>query len=114
MLAGGYLNTRNPYSLGAGEVTYADLYSLLPFDNDIILGRISGRDLKSRFFEGRSYVYTATVSASSISNNALYYIVIDSYTAFYRRNNITIVERYDSGVYARDLLADFIQKGGWA
>lgn len=115
VLGGGYLNARNPYNIYAGNVTYADLYSVLPFDNEIVLGRISGAKLISQFFNSKvGYTYVSGIEKSSIKNNETYYIIVDTYTAFYKWNYITVVERYDSGVYARDLLADFIKGGGWA
>ena len=49
VLGGGFLNTRSPYSLAAGSVTYGDLQMLLPFDNQIVLCSIQGRYLSSRF-----------------------------------------------------------------
>ncbi len=115
VLGGGYLNARNPYNIYAGNVTYADLYSVLPFDNEIVLGRISGAKLISQFFNSKvGYTYVSKIEQSSIKNNETYYIIVDTYTAFYKWNYITVIERYDSGVYARDLLAEFIKNGGWA
>ena len=113
VLGGGYLNTRSPYRVDAGNVTYANLFSVLPFDNDIVLGKINGFMLKSRFLEG-NYTYYATISSSEIENNKEYYIIVDSYTSTYRYNNITEVARLQGGIYARDLLADFVSAGGWS
>ena len=48
-VGGGYMTVRSPKKLTVGEVTYADLYTLLPFDNRIVLGRIRGAKLKSAF-----------------------------------------------------------------
>ncbi len=119
VLGGGYLNVRSPYSISRGDVTYAELFSVLPFDNELVLGRISGSDLRSRFFDGdgyyksnRYYKYT-TLSYSEIRSDQEYYIIVDTYTSTYRRNNITEVARLGSGTYARDLLADFVAAGGW-
>ncbi len=112
--AGGYLNTRNPYDLSAGDVTYADLFSLLPFDNAIVLGKIRGSDLKKRFLNSNSYCIYATIDASEVSDGKEYYIVVDSYTSTYRWNNITEVTRLAGNIYARDLLADYIRAGNWA
>lgn len=113
VLGGGYLNTRNPYNLSRGNVTYADLFSLLPFDNDIVLGKIKGSYLKSRFLEG-SYYYYSKISSDEVIDNQDYYIIVDTYTSTYRSNRITEVARLGTGTYARDLLAAFIQAGGWA
>ncbi len=114
VLGGGYLNTRNPYSLSAGEVTYADLFSLLPFDNAIVLGKIKGSDLKSRFLSSRSYVIYTTIKTAEVDASKDYYIIVDSYTSTYRSNRISEVARLGADTYARDLLADYIASGEWA
>ena len=112
VLGGGYLNARNPYNVYAGNVTYADLFSVMPFNNDIVLGKISGTYLKSQFLENSKYTNYTTLSSSGVSNSKDYYIVVDTYTSTYYANHITQVARLE-GVYARDLLADFVSKGGW-
>lgn len=114
VLGGGYLKTRSPYDLAAGEITYADLFSILPFDNDIVLGQIQGRYLKSQFLNGRSnYHIYADISYDDVLNNEYYYIIVDSYTSTYYYNHITEVARLGGEIYARDLLAEFISAGGW-
>ena len=115
VLGGGYLKTRNPYDVAAGNVTYADLFSILPFDNEIVLGTISGYYLKSQFLGGRDNYHIFTeLTASQILNDETYYIVVDSYTSTYYYNHITEVTRLDSSTYARDLLAEFVRAGNWA
>ena len=114
VLGGGFLNTRNPYNLSAGDVTYAVLFSLLPFDNAIVLGKVRGSDLKKRFLNSNSYYTYATIDASEVSDGQEYYIVTDSYTSTYKWNNITEVTRLAGNVYARDLLADYIRSGEWS
>ncbi len=111
VLGGGFLNARNPYKIAAGDVTYADVSAVMPFDNDIVLGRISGYNLKNFFTWNNYYVY-GTLTSSQVSNNATYYIIVDTYTSTYPSNHITEVKRI-TGTYARDLLADFVSKGGW-
>lgn len=114
VLGGGYLKTRNPYDLAAGNVTYADLFSLLPFDNEIVLGKIQGRYLKSQFLGGRdNYHVYSIVQSAAVSDNQYYYIIADSYTSTYYYNHIDEVARLGGGIYARDLLADFVSSGGW-
>lgn len=112
---GGFLKTRDPYDLSAGETTYADLLSLLPFNNRIVLCKISGSNLKSRLIETTNSSYHGAVkdgfSVDDIQSNGIYYVVVDTYTAQYRYNNLTIVEYYDESTYARDLLADAIEAG---
>ena len=115
VLGGGFLKLRNPYHLSAGDVTYADLFSILPFDNDIVLGKIKGSDLKSRFFGDRDNYYSySTIRSSEIVDSQDYYIIVDSYTSTYTSNRIKEVARLDGEIYARDLLADFVRAGNWA
>jgi hypothetical protein len=39
-------------------------------------------------------------------------VIVDSYTSTYAPNRLTEVARYKSGVYARDLLAEYVKAGG--
>ena len=115
VLGGGYLKTRSPYELAAGKVTYANLFSLLPFDNEIVLGQIKGSDLKANFLSDRdNYHVYSTLTAANVEDSKDYYIIVDSYSSTYKWNRITEKARLGSGIYARDLLADFIHTGRWA
>ena len=83
VLGGGFLRLRTPYNVSAGNVTYAQLFSILPFDNDIVLGSISGYYLKSKFLEtsnGDYHVYAPSITSADVSNNQTYYIIVDRYT----------------------------------
>ncbi len=112
---GGFLKTRDPYDLYAGEKTYADLLSLLPFNNKLVLCKISGSNLKNKLIETTNSSYHGAVksgfNSSSINSNGVYYVIVDTYTAQYKYNNLTIVEYYDETTYARDLLAEAIKAG---
>lgn len=120
VLGGGYISCRSPGYLPAGEVTYSQLYSLLPFDNAISLCSIKGRDLVAKFLETQHQAYFIATTdygdtvRGSIDPDATYYVVTDSYTAAYAYNNMTVVETYSADVFARDLLADYIANGGLA
>ena len=117
-LGGGFIRTRSPYDLDTGEVYYSDIYSLLPFDNEIVLCSIKGTYLKSRFLESTSsdyYIAYGEERADILANidpNATYYVVCDMYTAVYAYNNLTVVEIYDGSLFARDLFAEFVREGG--
>lgn len=112
---GGFIKTRDPYNLYAGNRTYADLLSLLPFNNKLALCKISGSNLKSKLIENSSSSYHGALkdgfSVSNINPSGVYYVIVDTYTAQYRYNNLTIVEYYDETTYARDLLAEAIKAG---
>lgn len=117
VLGGGYLKPRSPYTLTSGQVKYGQLQSLFPFDNDIVLCSIKGSDLLSKFINSSYDSYFVSGDPELITNvdpNGIYYIVVDSYTSAYAPNRLTVVETYDSGVYARDLLAEHIRQGGLA
>lgn len=117
VLGGGFIKPRSPYDLAPGLATYADVLSIFPFNNRLTLCSVSGRNLINKFLETSNSSYHITCSAygesirDSISYNKTYYIVVDTYTAFYAPNGLTVVEYYDDGVYARDLLAEEIKAG---
>ena len=113
VLGGGFIRTRSPYNLYAGEITYSDVYSVLPFDNQLVLCSISGKDLKNKFINTTNedyYISGDNLSSLNIVDTATYYIVTDTYTSSYSYNNLTEVARYDEGVFARDLVAEYIKK----
>jgi 2',3'-cyclic-nucleotide 2'-phosphodiesterase (5'-nucleotidase family) len=118
VLGGGYLSTRSPYDLSAGDVTYADVQSLFPFDNQLLLCSIKGVYLKSRFFAtGNDDYYICydeygSYVKQNLNPSATYYVVVDSYTAYYAPNHLTVVEEYDPNIFPRDLLAQHIKDGG--
>ncbi len=118
VLGGGFLNVRSPYKLYADEIIYGDLQGILPFDNQLVLCSIKGSDLNDKFFKTTNsnyYIaygdYGAEVK-NNISLNKTYYVVVDTYTSTYKKNNLTEIERYDANVFARDLVAAYIEKGG--
>lgn len=118
VLGGGFISVRNPYKLPVGDVTYSQLQSLFPFDNELVLCSIKGSDLMSRFFNSNNDNYFINYDdygiyvKNNIDPNGTYYIVTDTYSSLYAPNRLTEVERYDAGIYARDLLAEYIKNGG--
>ena len=120
VLGGGFLSARSPYNLPAGEVTYAQLQTLFPFDNDLVLCSVKGADLLSKFINTTNKNYHVSYSdygesiKESIDPNATYYVLVDTYTSTYPSNRLTEIARDTPGVYARDLLATYVEKGGLA
>ena len=120
VLGGGFISARSPYSLYIGQVKYADLQSIFTFDNPIVLCRISGKNLRDKFFETDNDRYYISYGAygESVKENinlaTAYYIVTDTYTSQYSWNGLTEVARLDETTFARDLLAEYIKKGGFA
>ena len=115
VLGGGFMSIRAPGYLAAGQVTYGDLQALFPFDNDLVLCSVKGRDLLSKFIQtSNDNYFISGYDDRNIDRNATYYIVVDTYSAYYAPNRLTVVEEYEKGIYARDLLAEFIEAGGLA
>ena len=120
VLGGGFISCRDPGYMPAGEINYGLLQSLLPFDNQLTLCSIKGRDLLSKFIETDHYSYFIhyTLYGHSIRDNvdpdATYYVITDSFSAYYAPNKMTVIETYDEDVFARDLLADYMGEGGLA
>ncbi len=118
VLGGGFISVRSPYNLNAGDVNYAQLQTLLPFDNELVLCSIKGSDLLSKFIGTSNSNYYIAYSEygknvkNDIDSNATYYIITDTYSSLYGPNRLTEVARFDSGVYARDLVAEYIKNGG--
>ena len=117
VLGGGYIKTRSPYDMSGGGKTYADLLSLFPFDNRLVLCSISGSKLLSQFINTSNGDYHIALSEygksilGSIDRNKTYYIMTDSYSSTYAPNGLTEVAEYDSGIFARDLLASALKRG---
>lgn len=114
VLGGGYLTTRSPYDLQPGEVSYATLQAIFPFDNELVLCSVKGSDLLSKFINsGNANYFVARSDNRSIDPNGTYYIVVDSYTSTYAPNRLTEIQRYGADIFARDLLADYIEAGNF-
>ena len=119
LLGGGYISCRGSY-LEAGQVLYTQLNDLFPFDNDIVLCSISGYYLKNTSFytlENSNYYVTWSSYGNSVKDSindySTYYVVTDQYSLDFTQNHLTYVDTYDFGVYARDLLKDYIAAGNW-
>ena len=118
ILGGGYISCRGS-SLAAGDVTYADLYNLFPFDNDIALCSINGRNLRNtQFITGNNNYYINWSSygesiKDNIDDTATYYLVTDTYTVDYY-TSLNVVSYFENGgIYQRDLMNRFIANGGY-
>ena len=112
-LAGAFIKARSPYNLSAGNVTYGQLQMIFPFDNNIVLCSIKGRDLKRVFYTSpnENYYMKYALRVSDIQDNATYYVITDTYSSTYSYNNMTEVKRLDDSTFARDLLADYVRDG---
>lgn len=117
-LGGGFMSIRSPGTLPPGDVTYGDLYSLFPFDNQLVLCSIKGQELRDKFFETDNDRYFIAYGdygqqiKNNIDPNATYYVVTDTYSSLYGPNKMTEIARFDEDIFARDMLAEYIREGG--
>ncbi len=120
ILGGGFVSIRDKGYLPRGNVTYSQLVALFPFDNELVLCSIQGRDLLSKFVHTSNKNYFISIGEQStsvldkIDPEKTYYVIVDSYTSTYAPNRLTEIERYGEPIYARDLLAQYIANGGFS
>ena len=127
VLGGGYISIRGDRYLAQGNITYAQLYSLFPFDNDVVLMQLRGSLLKSNFINSTNSNYFMKYSSYGdnlkynqdlINNGDYYYVITDTYTYDYlvsKNADIVLTDYYDAnGYYARDFIADYASAGGFA
>ena len=103
----------------AGDVTYADIATLLSFDDALVLGSLSGYNLNYKFVNTSNTNYHIALSPYGEANSYInysdtYYIVCDTYTSDYASNNITVVDTYSNDFFAADMVAAYIAEGHWA
>lgn len=118
VLGGGFLTVRSPGYLRSGTLTYGDVQAVLPFENEIVLCSVKGRELSSKFINSSNsnyFVYLGEYGNSiknNIDYNATYYLITDTYTSQYAPNKLTVIEKYDSSTFACNLVAEHIKNGG--
>ena len=120
VLGGGFMTLRSPGYLHTGNIKYSDLQSILPFDNELVLCSVKGKDMLNKFINTSNsnyFIYCGEYGNSiknSVDVNATYYIVTDTYSSSYSYNKLTVIEKYDADTFARDLLAEYIKAGNLA
>ena len=120
VLGGGFMTLRSPGYLHTGSIKYSDLQSILPFDNELVLCSVKGKDMLNKFINTSNsnyFIYCGEYGNSiknSVDVNATYYIVTDTYSSSYSYNRLTVIEKYDADTFARDLLAEYIKAGNLA
>lgn len=107
------------YDLASGEVTYAELYRSLPFDNEIYILEAKGSDIRNELRYDSNGMYR--VDKDALKSNETYTVAVLDYLALHRNSNreynyfpsMKIIskltkEDYDIFNY-RDLTADYIR-----
>lgn len=64
----------------AGEVTYGQVYESFPFDNEIVLLKISGKELLNKFFNGNNNVAVwHSINRNEVVSTNEYYTITTDY-----------------------------------
>ena len=90
-------------SISAGEVTYADVFQILPFENETYIITLSGELLKSYLDNSISNIYYWGIDINSIKDNENYEIAIVDYVYL---SNAFADYRNDSYIDTNELLRD--------
>lgn len=69
----------------AGEVTYANLYTAVPFDNSIVICEVSGKDIYNEIVSYKNYFYRATNRKLENKSTTTYKVAVCSYLAYHVR-----------------------------
>ena len=118
MLGGGYIKTRSPYALERGNVTVAQVQTLLPFENKIVLCALNGTEINNKFIHSSNGNYHIAYSEYGkrekdnvlFNSKATYYVVTDTYTSDY--HHLKVVATLSDNVFAWNLLCDYLRNGG--
>lgn len=97
-------------TINVGEITVAEVYEVLPFNNEVITTVMTGQQLKSLYNNNSSYLYfNSDFNASKLDSNKEYTVaVIDYvYTGVYYDEFDDTVPYYTNDL-ARDLLLEYI------
>ena len=78
VLGGGFLSARSPGYLRSGALTYGDVQAVLPFENEIVLCSVKGRELSSKFINSSNSNYFVYLGeyGNSVKNNIDYNAII--------------------------------------
>lgn len=107
------------YDLSSGEVTYAELYRSLPFDNEIYILEAKGSDIQNELRYDSNGMYR--VNKNALKSNETYTIAVIDYLALHRNSkreynyfpSMKVISKlthddYDIFNY-RDLVADYFR-----
>lgn len=105
--------------IDAGEMTYAELYRSLPFDNEIYIIETSGRTIKNQLNYSSNMMYR--LDSEPLYDNETYTIAVLDYLALHRNTDreynyfpdAKIIGKYTHDEYElfnyRDLTAEFLR-----
>ena len=98
-------------SVDAGEVTYADIFQVLPFENEVYIVTLSGAQLREYLNRNSSGIYWWGITLGAIEDSQSYTMAIVDfvylgYTFDSYRNDSCI----DTNDLIRDVFIEFIKE----
>lgn len=79
-------NARTSLAVSDGYITFGTLYNSLPFDNEVIIGDVSGEDLLYQLGSASNYAYSPT-GFRGIDSSGTYRIAVLDYVGLHRNSN---------------------------
>ncbi|MDD4388241.1 MAG: 5'-nucleotidase C-terminal domain-containing protein, partial [Bacilli bacterium] len=100
-------------TLSPGPITVKDVYQVFPFDNAVILTDISGSQLRSLYYNQRSYLYyNDDFDFDAIESDTIYRIAIIDYI-YYRSYYTMYFEEYEpefTSNLMRDVFIEYLEE----
>lgn len=96
-------------TIGAGDITFGDIYGVFPFDNENHLCSATGRSLRNMMSSG--FYVRSDLPASSLDPTAIYYFVTLSYSSEGAYADSLTIEERDT-YFIRNVVADYFRNGG--
>lgn len=112
-------------SLPAGNITLRNIYELMPFENEMVVLKLNGKQtgtllnkLAERFNPiagatvNKSETNTITINSAPLDENRFYYVVVSDYLSF-GNDELTVLseasDRYWCGIKVRDAIVQYLE-----
>ena len=98
--------------ISSGTFTVADVFSVLPFDNEVITLSMKGSDIKDLYRDNADYLYFNTsFNINNINNNSYYDVAVIDYVFFNPYyDEFDGLTYYNTTDVLRDLLVDYLDQ----
>lgn len=100
--------------IAKGTIKYGDVYSSFPFDNQIVIIPIEGKNVKSKFNSpelNSQAIYHTFEKFNELDDNKTYYYCTNDYVA-QSRLKLTEKDYIQTYTYVRDVVAQYIKNQG--
>jgi 2',3'-cyclic-nucleotide 2'-phosphodiesterase (5'-nucleotidase family) len=115
--------------IGTGPLTVSELYELMPFDNELVVVKVTGSELRQfvehtladggwpvsqglSVVESTKGLFDISIRGEPLATEQTYYLAVPDYVARGGDNSAMLVEKqqYPSGRMIRDLLIEYAEK----